>query len=111
MGVVIAFPTLMSVRVMIREGMRARYDDSANWRRTASGRGSYIWLDPDRWVMVYQRGSGGWSWGSGLDADRRPDAVTATWSPETFEGFEAARRRAWAVVIACIERNDDGDAA
>jgi hypothetical protein len=40
MGIVIEFPSQRTFRVLFREGMRARYDDPANWRRTASGRES-----------------------------------------------------------------------
>ena len=114
-----------SQRSAFKRALTGYYADPANWLVSPKGH-PYIVLpgdefadmprDQDRWVMVYRRVSGGWSWGSGKRGNIAP-----TWSPKVYDDEDTARLKAWRVVLPWIEFertvNDDdmpddgGDAA
>jgi hypothetical protein len=123
MGVVIRFPKSRPLtKLEMREALRARYADPVNWRASKEGH-PYIWLEAvpatPRWVKVYRRCNGGWSWGSGRDEGWLPMSMSAMWSPKTYDSEEIARRKAWLTALSWIEwerdeamgLHDDGDAA
>jgi len=97
----------VSQRMALRKALTDYYFDPGNWRVSQKG-WRYVTLPgdefsdfptcQDRWVQVYRRKNGGWSWGSGKRGGCAP-----TWSPKVYDDEATARVKAWRVVLPWIE--------